>query len=263
MYNVKPKKSLGQHFLNDPDIAKRIVDAVPETSGCVLEVGPGMGILTQFLEEKFGEKLHLIEIDGESISFLEKNFSSLRGRTIHGDFLHYSLDKLPSPVTVVGNFPYFISSQILFRIIDLRNQVDCMVGMFQKEMAERIVSEPGNKTYGIPSVLTQAYFSGEYLFSVDEHVFTPPPKVKSGVIRLTNRHIENLNCDPGKFTYIVRTAFNQRRKTLRNALKSLLPIDFDNTDPVLDLRAERLTVQDYIRLTNLIFSQNGKTKENG
>jgi 16S rRNA (adenine1518-N6/adenine1519-N6)-dimethyltransferase len=257
MKYVKPKKFLGQHFLNDPDIAKRIVDAVPETNGTILEVGPGTGILTQFLDERFHDKLHLIEIDPESISYLAEHFPSLHERTIHGDFLHYSLDSLPSPVTVVGNFPYYISSQILFRSIDLRNKVDCMVGMFQKEMAERIVSSPGNKTYGIPSVLSQAYFSGEYLFSVDEHVFTPPPKVKSGVIRLTNRNIENLNCDPGKFTYVVRTAFNQRRKTLRNALKSVLPNDFDNNDSVLDLRAEKLTVTDFIRLTNLIFSQNG------
>ena len=259
MAYVRPKKFLGQHFLKDEGIAERIAEAVPETEGSVLEIGPGTGILTGFLDSRFDSKLFLIEIDRESVSYLKEHFPHLKPRIIEGDFLTLPVDPLPAPVSVVGNFPYYISSQILFRVIELRDQVSSLTGMFQKEMAERIVAPPGSRTYGIPSVLAQAFFSAEYLFTVDEHVFSPPPKVKSGVIRLVNKNIQNFPCDIPFFFTVVKTAFNQRRKTLRNALKPLMNGCSIPDEPMLDKRAEQLSVENFISLTLKIFQFHGKT----
>jgi 16S rRNA (adenine1518-N6/adenine1519-N6)-dimethyltransferase len=249
--NVRPKKHLGQHFLKDNNIAINIVNALhPENSfKKVLEIGPGTGVLTKHLLQKNEYETTVIDIDTESIAFLEQNFPQLKNRIISGDFLKLPLNELFSePFAVIGNFPYNISSQILFKVLEHRDQVPEVVGMFQKEVAERIAAPHGNKTYGILSVLVQAFYDVEYLFTVHEHVFDPPPKVKSAVIRL-NRKKEEINCDEKLFFRVVKTAFNQRRKTLRNALK---PITSEKNIigeiPFLDKRAEQLSVQDLIFL---------------
>jgi 16S rRNA (adenine1518-N6/adenine1519-N6)-dimethyltransferase len=250
--NVRAKKHLGQHFLRDENIAENIAKALPEGTSNVLEIGPGMGVLTKYLCR--GEAclaptgLKVVEIDTESVEYLHKNYPELT--VISDDFLKMNLDNLfDGSFAVIGNFPYNISSQILFKILDHRNAVPCVVGMFQKEVAERIASKHGNKTYGILSVLLQAFYDIEYLFTVHEHVFSPPPKVKSAVIRLTRNRRQHLNCNEQLFFKVVKTAFNQRRKTLRNALSVM----FDKnllTDPIFDKRAEQLTVEDFERITS-------------
>lgn len=246
--NVKAKKHLGQHFLKDESVAKSIVGALSWNGyENVLEIGPGMGVLTKYLiQEK--KNISVVEIDSESIEYLNENYPEL---PVYGeDFLKMNLAVKfnDEPVCILGNFPYNISSQIVFKILEDRLQVPEMVGMFQKEVAERICSKKGSKVYGILSVLTQAYYKAEYLFTVDENVFNPPPKVKSGVIRLT-RFRENPGVDEKLFFNLVKTAFNQRRKTLRNALKSLNISQYGIEDNLLNLRAEQLSVDQFIELT--------------
>lgn len=256
MTKVKAKKHLGQHFLNDKNAAKRIVDALQPELGFrqVVEVGPGMGVLSDFLLERTGQyETSLVDIDEESIAFLSEKYPQLRENLIHGDFLELDFaGKFEGKVAVIGNFPYNISSQILFKILDERQQVVQMVGMFQKEVAERCVAKPGSKEYGILSVFLQAYYDVEYLFTVKAGAFTPPPKVLSGVMRATRNDRVILSCDEKLFWRVVKAAFNQRRKTLRNALSAVIPRDRMSDNPLYELRAERLNVQDFEQLTNEI-----------
>ncbi len=247
---VQPKKHLGQHFLKDQNIARKIVGCLsPETKN-LLEIGPGTGILTQILLNSDIENYFVIEIDKESIIHLQSLFPDFSSNIIPGDFLKINPDKyFPRSYSIIGNFPYNISSQILFKVLEHRNQVAEVVGMFQKEVAERIASPPGNKKYGILSVLVQAFYNIEYLFTVSESVFDPPPKVKSAMIRLKRNESENLDCDENLFFRIVKAGFNQRRKTLRNALKQFKLSDEINLTELLSKRAEQLNVEDFILLT--------------
>ena len=246
---VRPKKALGQHFLTDQNVARSIVAAL-EGSGPVLEVGPGMGVLTQYLLERPELDLRVVEIDSESVEYLLQHFPQLSKGLYEGDFLRLPLEKLFSgEFAVIGNFPYNISSQIFFRILDFRAQVPQVVCMIQKEVAERIASGPGSKAYGILSVLLQAWYDIEYLFTVGEGAFLPPPKVKSAVIRLRRNSRTDLGCDELLFKKIVKAAFNQRRKTLRNSLKS---IGLEAPASYAALRPEQLSVEDFIKLTETI-----------
>lgn len=250
---VKAKKHLGQHFLTDLNIAKRISDALElETEMPVLEVGPGMGVLTQFLLQNEKYNTSVVEIDHESVEYLCIHYPQLN--IIEGDFLRLKLEELyDKPFCVIGNFPYNISSQIFFKVLEYRNQIPVCVGMIQKEVAERLAEPPGSKTYGILSVLLQAYYDIEYLFTVHEHVFNPPPKVKSAVIRMKRNNRTSLDCDERLFTTVVKTAFNQRRKQLRNSLKILIPKDSALFSlPIMDERPERLSVDQFIELTQQI-----------
>ena len=252
---VKAKKYLGQHFLTDKNIAYKIVNSLQAADQYqqVLEVGPGMGILSDFLLCKKELQTYLIDIDTESFEYLQKKYPDLGDRLIKGDFLQLDFREIfPGKFGIIGNFPYNISSQILFKVLDNRDKVVELVGMFQKEVAERCAEKPGSKEYGILSVFLQAFYKVEYLFSVKPGVFNPPPKVTSAVIRLTRNDVEKLGCDEKLFWQIVKAGFNQRRKTLRNALSSLVSRENMNDDPLLDLRAERLSVDDFIKLTNLI-----------
>jgi 16S rRNA (adenine1518-N6/adenine1519-N6)-dimethyltransferase len=252
---VRPKKFLGQHFLKDQQVAEKIVDALELTASnnTVLEIGPGTGVLTQFLSKKQNVSLFLSEIDRESIAYLKEHYPVLQSRILEGDFLEMDLNELfKTNFSVIGNFPYNISSQIFFKVLDHRNRVDQVVCMLQKEVADRIASKHGNKTYGILSVLLQAYYDIEYLFKVPPGVFFPPPKVMSAVIRLKRNGINKLECDEVLFRKVVKQGFNFRRKTLRNALKSLnLPAQL-LTHPILDKRAEQLAVSDFVSLTQSI-----------
>lgn len=262
MNKVKPKKFLGQHFLTDLSIAGRIADTLDAYQGVpIVEVGPGMGILTQFLLEK-DFPLKVVEIDRESVPYLKEHFPKLKDNIIEGDFLELNLTELfPSQFCVIGNYPYNISSQILFKVLDHKEQVVCCSGMFQKEVAERVTAKPGGKTYGILSVLLQAWYDTEYLFTVSEKVFNPPPKVKSAVIRLTRNGRTSLNCDEKLFKTVVKTAFQQRRKMLRGSLKSLLGKDnkvYGN--PIFTERPERLSVAQFEELTNLVADNMPKQK---
>ena len=252
---VKPKKFLGQHFLKDLSIAKDIADTVDECPGLpILEVGPGMGVLTQFLMEK-GREVKVVELDFESVAYLRENFPALEGNIIEDDFLKLKLEKLfdGRPFVLTGNYPYNISSQIFFKMLDYKDLIPCCTGMIQKEVAERIAAGPGSKTYGILSILIQAWYKVEYLFTVHEHVFNPPPKVKSAVIRMTRNETKELGCNERLFKLIVKTTFNQRRKTLRNSISSILekgnPL---RNDPVFNKRPEQLSVQEFIELTNRV-----------
>lgn len=293
---VRAKKALGQHFLTDQNIAKSIVAALqlPAAGGKavasegkvnaevasvpsvqltteqparmkVLEIGPGMGVLSQYLLQRQDVDLRMIEIDDESVEYLESHFPQAHGRVIFGDFLKLDIDKLfPEEFHVIGNFPYNISSQIFFRIIDYRNRIPQTVCMIQKEVAERIAEKPGSKTYGILSVLLQAWYNIEYLFTVGSGAFAPPPKVQSAVIKLTRNRRTSLGCDENAFKNIVKTAFGQRRKTLRNSLKPIIAakatkegwdteaLTSFTSAPVFELRPERLSVEDFIGLTNLL-----------
>lgn len=293
---VRAKKALGQHFLTDQNIAKSIVAALqlPAAGGKavasegkvnaevasvpsvqltteqpakmkVLEIGPGMGVLSQYLLQRQDVDLRMIEIDDESVEYLESHFPQAHGRVIFGDFLKLDIDELfPEEFHVIGNFPYNISSQIFFRIIDYRNRIPQTVCMIQKEVAERIAEKPGSKTYGILSVLLQAWYDIEYLFTVGSGAFAPPPKVQSAVIRLTRNRRTSLGCDENAFKNIVKTAFGQRRKTLRNSLKPIIAakatkegwdteaLTSFTSAPVFELRPERLSVEDFIGLTNLL-----------
>ncbi len=252
MQLVKAKKHLGQHFLTDKNIAAKIVNSL-NSKGKVLEVGPGMGILSDFLLEKPELDVHLIDIDTESYQFLQKKYPQLGQKLINADFLEMDFDAVfTGTFSIIGNFPYNISSQILFKVLDNRHKVPEVVGMFQKEVAERCAAKPGSKTYGILSVFLQAYYKVEYLFTVKAGVFNPPPKVLSGVMRLSRNEIKELGCDEKLFWQVVKAGFNQRRKTLRNALSSLINKEKMTEEPMLDLRAERLSVEDFVRLTNMI-----------
>ena len=245
---VRAKKFLGQHFLKDENIARQIAESLTGITPHVLEIGPGMGVLTKYLYNRPDIDFHAIEIDRESVSYLHQHYPSLH--VIEGDFLTLDPGTLFSePFAVIGNFPYNISSQILFKVFDNRSRVPELVGMFQKEVAERVAAKPGSKTYGILSVLLSAYYDIEYLFTVPEHVFNPPPKVKSAVIRLRRNSVTTLECDENLFVKVVKIGFNQRRKTLRNALRQLnMPLD-NVPDRLLSLRAEQLSVDDFITLT--------------
>lgn len=255
-YMVKPKKSLGQHFLTDLSIAEAIADTLADYKGMpVLEVGPGMGVLTRFLLDK-GHDLTVVELDPESVEYLQEHFPELRDRIVAKDFLKLDLARLyEGPFCIIGNYPYNISSQIFFKVLDYKDRIPCCSGMIQKEVAERMAAPPGNKTYGILSVLLQAWYDIEYLFTVPEHVFNPPPKVKSAVIRMTRNQVEQLGCNERLFKQIVKTAFNQRRKTMRNSLRSLVGKECEVlSDPIFDERPERLSVERFIALTNLLES---------
>ena len=251
MSKVRAKKHLGQHFLKDLGIARDIAHSLSlDNYSKLLEVGPGMGVLTQFLIPLDTETF-VIEIDKESVSYLKKHYPELDNHLIEGDFLKLPLQEIfKEPIAIIGNFPYNISSQILFKAIDHKDLIPEIVGMFQKEVAERVVSPPGSKKYGIISVLLQCYYDVEYLFTVDETVFNPPPKVKSAVIRLRRNDRDKLECDEKKFVQVVKTAFGQRRKTLRNALKSLNLVDENTASQYLSLRAEQLSVEDFMNLTS-------------
>lgn len=255
MSTVRAKKHLGQHFLNDKNAAQRIVEALDPSLGFtqVLEVGPGMGVLSDFLLQKTEYETSLIDIDEESIEFLTDKYSELGDRLIHGDFLTLDFSKhFGDKMAIIGNFPYNISSQILFKILDERQRVVQMAGMFQKEVAERCVAKPGSKEYGILSVFLQAYYKVEYLFTVKAGAFNPPPKVLSGVMRMTRNQVQELDCDEQLFWKVVKAGFNQRRKTLRNALSAVIVKDKMSNNPLYELRAERLTVADFVQLTNEI-----------
>lgn len=255
MQKVRAKKHLGQHFLTDKNIAKNIAHALTSHGNYqkVLEIGPGMGVLTQFLLES-DKEIFVVEIDHESVNYLKNNFPKLKEHIIEGDFLTLSINKLfNEPIAIIGNFPYNISSQILFKVLDHYQQIPELVGMFQKEVAERVAAKHGNKTYGILSVMLQVFYEIEYLFTVHEHVFSPPPKVKSAVIRLKRKEILPENLDEKHFKNVVKTAFNQRRKTLRNALKSFINNDnIKKVEAFLNFRAEQLSVEDFIQLSKLL-----------
>ena len=251
---VRPKKSLGQHFLRDFSIAEQIVGVLsPFPSLPVLEVGPGTGVLTQFLL-KNNYDLKVVELDKDSISHLNKNYPGLKNRIIEADFLKIDLNHIfPENFCVIGNYPYNISSQILFKVLEYKDKIPCCAGMFQKEVAERIASPPGKKAYGIISVLLQAWYNIEYLFTVEPEAFDPPPKVKSAVIRITRNERTSLGCDEQLFKTVVKTAFNQRRKTLRNSLKSFLGKDNGISSlPVFDKRPEQLSVEGFVDLVKLV-----------
>ncbi len=254
MFQVKAKKSLGQHFLKDHEIAKRIaatLDNYPTLP--VLEVGAGTGMLTQYLIQK-NKDLTVVEIDIESISYLNEHFPILKGRIIQQDFLKMNLkDLYNDKFCIIGNYPYNISSQIFFKVLDYKDNIPCVSGMIQKEVAERMNASPGNKTYGILSVLLQAWYDIEYLFTVNEQAFIPPPKVKSAVVRLTRNNRKQLNCNENLFKTVVKTSFNQRRKMLRNSVKSLLKESSSlPEDPILTKRPEQLSIEQFEQLTNLL-----------
>jgi 16S rRNA (adenine1518-N6/adenine1519-N6)-dimethyltransferase len=253
MTEVKAKKFLGQHFLTDERIAERIVESLSTETNHVLEIGPGMGVLTKYLIKKDELDFHVVEIDRESVAYLHDHYPTLD--VIEGDFLQYDLTSLfHDTFSIIGNFPYNISSQILFKVFDNRDRVSEVVGMFQKEVAERVAAGPGSKTYGILSVLLSAFYNIEYLFTVNENVFNPPPKVKSAVIRLRRNDVKSLECDEKLFVQVVKAGFNQRRKTLRNALKQLnLPLD-RISEETLAKRAEQLSVAQFIEITKTIES---------
>jgi 16S rRNA (adenine1518-N6/adenine1519-N6)-dimethyltransferase len=297
---VRPKKSLGQHFLKDESIARRIVDYLNPEIPFVLEIGPGKGILSKYLLEDSGFDPWFIEIDRESVAYLKEHYPAIRDRIIEADFLKLDLRKYPTPsptperegskspcelkplakrrgseakgaganrdsgiqsvirhpssvIQILGNFPYNISSQILFRVLEYKELVQEVTGMFQREVALRIASPPGSKQYGILSVLLQAFYRVEYLFSVSESVFIPPPKVQSAVVKLVRNEVQSLDCDERFWKTVIKTAFNQRRKTLRNSLKKLGPEGFSRwDDPMFDLRPERLQVSDFVRLARML-----------
>ena len=251
--SVRPKKHLGQHFLTDLNIAQNIAGALTGVDyQDVLEVGPGMGVLTQYLLQT-KQTIHAIEVDNESVDYLNTNFPKLEPNLIFGDFLKCNLAKdFPSPLAIIGNFPYNISSQILFKTIENRKQIPEFVGMFQKEVAERICEPPGSKAYGILSVLTQSFYDTEYLFNVNRFVFDPPPKVASAVLRLRRKETIDLNCDERLYFRVVKTAFQQRRKTLRNSLKTFSLSTNLKEDTIFGQRPEQLGVSDFVRITNLI-----------
>ena len=252
---VRPKKFLGQHFLTDLKVASDIadtVDACPDIP--VLEVGPGMGVMTQFLLKKPRE-LKVVEIDFESVPFLREHFPALADNVIEADFLKMDLEKVfeGRSFVLTGNYPYNISSQIFFKMLENKNLIPCCTGMIQKEVAERMAAAPGSKVYGVLSVLVQAWYDVDYLFTVHENVFNPPPKVKSAVIRLTRNSKESLGCDERLFRRIVKSVFTMRRKMMRNGMKQILPKDSDLlADPIFNLRPEQLSVEDFINLTNRV-----------
>jgi len=258
-HRVYAKKSLGQHFLKDEAIARRISDTLTgEGYTTVLEIGPGMGVLTGFLLERGFSDFRVIEIDNESVHYLREHFAGLN--IITGDFLTMDIEKsFSGKIGIIGNFPYNISTQILFKVLKSRDQVVEIAGMLQKEVAERICAGPGSKTYGILSVLLQAFYTTDYLFTVSEHVFSPPPKVKSGVIRLIRNDVKNLDCDEALFIRVVKACFNQRRKTLRNSVRAAFELTRDDYHE-FGLRPEQLSVAQFVQLTNWIDANRVKSE---
>ena len=257
MKSVKPKKNLGQHFLTDLNVAKRIADTVDACPNIpILEIGPGMGVLTQYLVEKHRD-VKAVEIDKESVAYLNEAFPILHDNIVGADFLQMNLEDIFSgkQFVLTGNYPYDISSQIFFKMLDNRDRIPCCTGMIQREVALRIAAQPGNKTYGILSVLIQAWYDVEYLFTVDEDVFNPPPKVKSAVIRMTRNNVSKLNCDEILFKRLVKTVFNQRRKMLRVSLRQMIPNkahkNFYEQD-VMTKRPEQLTIAQFVELTKMV-----------
>jgi 16S rRNA (adenine1518-N6/adenine1519-N6)-dimethyltransferase len=256
--SVRAKKHLGQHFLKDENIAEKIADTLTQKGyKNVLEIGPGMGVLTKYLLKK-SLTTYVIEIDTESVEYLKAHYLNLTERIISKDFLKISLHDFfgDEQLAITGNFPYNISSQIVFKVLENKEQIPEFTGMFQKEVAQRICEKPGSKTYGILSVLTQAFYNADYLFSVPPKVFNPPPKVDSGVIRLTRKENYTLPVDEVLFKKVVKTAFNQRRKTLRNSLKTMNLSDILKANAIFDKRPEQLSVEAFIELTNLIQNDN-------
>lgn len=269
MKSVRPKKNLGQHFLTDLSIARRIadtVDACPDIP--VLEIGPGMGVLTQYLVTKDRE-VKAVEIDSESVAYLHANFPKLRDNIIGDDFLRMDLNEIFAghQFVLTGNYPYDISSQIFFKMLDYKDLIPCCTGMIQREVALRMASEPGNKAYGILSVLIQAWYDVEYLFTVDEHVFNPPPKVKSAVIRMTRNGVTDLGCDERLFKRIVKAVFNQRRKMLRVSLRQIFSGTSARpefyTNEVMTKRPEQLSVAQFVELTNMVEAELAAVAEKG
>jgi len=260
MGRIRPKKNLGQHFLKDKGIASRIASSLTGTGyTSVLEIGPGSGILTEYLLERNFDDFRIIEIDNESVHYLKERFPGFTN-IIRGDFLTMNIDDyFEGKLAIIGNFPYNISSQIMFRVLEYRDKVVEVCAMFQKEVAERICSAPGSKTYGILSVLIQAYYTAEYLFTVPEHVFAPPPKVKSGVIRLKRNKVSELGCNESLFFRVVKAAFNQRRKMLRNSVKAVFQLTREDYVD-FGLRPEQLSVDGFINLTNWV-EKNGLSTE--
>ena len=265
MKSVRPKKFLGQHFLKDLGVARAIADTVDACPNLpILEVGPGMGVLTQFLLPK-GREVKVAEIDFESVDYLRKNFPELEEQIIEDDFLKMHLEHVfdGQQFVLTGNYPYNISSQIFFKMLEYRDYIPCCTGMIQKEVAERLAAQPGNKTYGILSVLVQLWYDVEYLFTVEPGVFNPPPKVKSAVIRMTRNNVSDAGCDERLLRRVVKTAFNQRRKMMRGSLKPLF-VQLDNecgctrlhadflAQPLLTKRPEQLSVADFVALTNAV-----------
>ena len=281
MKKVRPKKQLGQHFLTDQEVARRIADTVDACPGLpILEVGPGMGVLTQYLLTK-DRLVRVVEIDTESVAYLHENMPQLADNILEDDFLRMPLEKTfdGKPFVLTGNYPYNISSQIFFKMLEYRDLIPCCTGMIQREVAQRMAAGPGSRTYGILSVLVQAWYSVEYLFTVDEHVFCPPPKVKSAVIRLTRNDVTSLPCDENLFRRVVKTTFNQRRKTLRNNIRPLLSqldLELQNkgiqpkdhaewlSQDLFTKRPEQLSVQEFIQLTQSLQKEmsEGETDRN-
>ncbi len=257
MKSVKPKKNLGQHFLTDLNVAKRIADTVDACPNIpILEIGPGMGVLTQYLVEKHRD-VKAVEIDKESVAYLNEAFPILHDNIVGADFLQMNLEDIFSgkQFVLTGNYPYDISSQIFFKMLDNKNLIPCCTGMIQREVALRIAAQPGNKTYGILSVLIQAWYDVEYLFTVDEDVFNPPPKVKSAVIRMTRNNVSKLNCNEILFKRLVKTVFNQRRKMLRVSLRQMIPNKAHKNfydQEVMTKRPEQLTIAQFVELTNMV-----------
>ncbi len=256
MSDLHLKKSLGQHFLKDEEVLQKIADAIGDLGKfkTVVEIGPGMGALTNYLIKSKPDNFYVVELDDRWAAHLLQTHPILRGKLIHQDFLQTDLSFLQNPSHIVGNFPYNISSQIVFKIIDHRHVVEQMTGMFQKEVALRIAAKPGSKDYGVMSVLAQAFYDCQYLFDVSPESFNPPPKVMSGVIRLVRREVKTLNCDEDQFKKVVKTAFNQRRKTMRNSLKELVTDKSIMEKEVFNLRPEQLSVTAFEELTVLLFS---------
>ena len=268
MKQVRPKKNLGQHFLVDLDIARRIADTVdqPFADLPVLEVGPGMGVMTQFLIEK-PRPLKVVEIDRESVAYLNEHYPQLRENILGADFLRMDLQEVfdGAQFVLTGNYPYDISSQIFFKMLDNKDLIPCCTGMIQHEVAVRMASQPGNKQYGILSVLIQAWYNVEYLFTVDPDVFNPPPKVQSAVIRMTRNEVTDLGCDEQLFRRVVKTVFNQRRKMLRVSLRQLVDKDsslFTLHSSLLTLRPEQLTIPQFVELTNLVAEELDRIQSN-
>lgn len=249
---VRPKKQLGQHFLRDNNIARKIVDSLKNKEvKAIMEIGPGMGVLTQFLVEQ-AIPFYAVEVDRESVEYLNAVYPQLGDHLLAKDFLKLDLSvALPSPMAIIGNFPYNISSQIFFHVLQFRDRVPEVVGMVQKEVAERMAEKPGSKTYGILSVLLQCYYNIEYLFTVNEQVFDPPPNVKSAVIRLTRNDVSSLGCDEKLFVRVVKATFNQRRKTIRNSIRGAYAGELPE-NRFLQLRPERLSVADFVELTKIV-----------
>ena len=262
---VRAKKSLGQHFLTDLSVADRIAATMTDHRLLpLLEVGPGMGVLTEPLL-RAGHDLRVVELDRESVAYLQAHFPALQGRIVEADFLKLDLKEVmgDGQFAIIGNYPYNISSQIFFKVLDYKDQVTCVSGMLQREVAQRIAAPPGNKTRGILSVLLQAWYDVEYLFTVDEHVFSPPPKVKSGVIKLVRNQVTSLDCDERLFKTVVKVSFGQRRKTLRNSLRGLLPVGSPLlSSPLLAMRPEQLSVHEFIDLTRQVRQAQSSTPEN-